>query len=125
MPLMTRLLLASPHQHDARSRPFGSLQEQTCMNRYLVYWKRFLCYCLNALTLDEAALFNTHGFRFTSAQRASLEQLREHLQDDGWSDEALEEELLPVSAGFWIMSTEMIGRSSSEIRVKVAIARNL
>ncbi|KAH6883461.1 hypothetical protein B0T10DRAFT_494291 [Thelonectria olida] len=103
---MTRLLLASPHQQDAYSRPFGPLQEQTSM--------RFLCYCLNVLTLGEASLFNTHGFRFTSAQRASLEQLREHLQDDGWSDEALEEELLP-----------MVGRSSSEIRVKVAMARNL
>ncbi|WKT53731.1 Helicase superfamily 1/2, ATP-binding domain, partial [Fusarium oxysporum f. sp. vasinfectum] len=33
MPLMTRLLLASPHPHDAHSRPFGPLQEKTSMDR--------------------------------------------------------------------------------------------
>jgi hypothetical protein len=75
MPLMTRLLLASPHPHDAHSRPFGPLQEKTSMDRYLVYVKRFLCYCLNVLSLEEEALFADHGFRFTHAQRASLEQL--------------------------------------------------
>ncbi|KAL2209730.1 hypothetical protein CC79DRAFT_1321165 [Sarocladium strictum] len=32
MPLMTRLLLASPHSKDAHSRPFGPLQEKTSMN---------------------------------------------------------------------------------------------
>jgi hypothetical protein len=67
MPLMTRLLLASPHHQDAHSRPFGPLQEKTSMDRNLTYWKRFLCYCLNVLRLDEAALLERHGFSFTSA----------------------------------------------------------
>jgi hypothetical protein len=49
MPLMTRLLLASPHHQDAHSRPFGPLQEKTSMDRNLTYWKRFLYYCLNVL----------------------------------------------------------------------------
>ncbi|KAL2211178.1 hypothetical protein CC79DRAFT_1353329 [Sarocladium strictum] len=33
MPLMTRLLLASPHPKDAHSRPFRPLQEKTSMDR--------------------------------------------------------------------------------------------
>jgi len=102
MPLMTRLLLASPHHQDAHSRPFGPLQEKTSMDRNLTYWKRFLCYCLNVLQLDEAALLERHGFSFTGAQRRSLEQLWEHLQDEDWPEEALEEELLQVSASFWM-----------------------
>ncbi|OBT60240.1 hypothetical protein VE03_10277 [Pseudogymnoascus sp. 23342-1-I1] len=36
MPLMTRLLLASSHQLDAHSRPFGPLQEKTSMDRNLI-----------------------------------------------------------------------------------------
>jgi hypothetical protein len=63
MPLMTRLLLASPHHQDAHSRPFGPLQEKTSMDRYLIYWTRFFCYCLNVLRLDEAALLEKHGLR--------------------------------------------------------------
>lgn len=106
MPLMTRLLLASPHHQDAHSRPFGPLQEKTSMDRNLTYWKRFLCYCLNVLQLDAAALLERHGLSFTSAQRRSLEQLWEHLQDEDWSEEALEEELLQVSARFWMQRLE-------------------
>jgi superfamily II DNA helicase RecQ len=102
MPLMTRLLLASPHHQDAHSRPFGPLQEKTSMDRNLVYWQRFFCYCLNVLQLDEAALRRKHGFSFTGAQRRSLEQLWRHLQDEDWSEEAIEEELLQVSASFWM-----------------------
>jgi hypothetical protein len=37
MPLMTRLLLASPHHQDAHSRPFGPLQEKASMDRNLTY----------------------------------------------------------------------------------------
>ncbi|KAL2203436.1 hypothetical protein CC79DRAFT_1390855 [Sarocladium strictum] len=62
MPLMTRLLLASPHPKDAHSRPFGPLQEKTSIDRYVTYWKRFLCYCLRVLLLDEAMLLERHGF---------------------------------------------------------------
>jgi hypothetical protein len=102
MPLMTRLLLASPHHQDAHSRPFGPLQEKTSMDRNLTYWKRFLGYCLNVLQLDEAVLREKHGFSFTRAQRRSLEQLWEHLQGEDWSEEALEEELLQVSVSFWM-----------------------
>ncbi|KAL2212895.1 hypothetical protein CC79DRAFT_1338707 [Sarocladium strictum] len=43
MPLMTRLLLASPHPKDAHSRP--------------------------VLPLDEATLLERHGFQFTPGQR--------------------------------------------------------
>jgi superfamily II DNA helicase RecQ len=102
MPLMARLLLASPHHEDAHSRPFGPLQEKTSMDRYLVYCKRFLCYCLNVLHLDESTLLEGHGFRFTSEQRTGLERLWGHLPDDDRSDEALEEEILQVLAGFWM-----------------------
>lgn len=102
MPLMTRLLLASPHPHDAHSRPFGPLQEKTSMDRYLVYVKRFLCYCLNVLSLEEDALFAEHGFRFTPAQRASLELLWAHLQDEEQSGEGLQEEILQILADFWM-----------------------
>jgi len=66
MPLMTWLLLASPHYQDAYSRPFRPLQEKSSMDRYLVYWKRFLYYCLNVLRLDKATLLEKHGFGFTS-----------------------------------------------------------
>ncbi|KAG4274817.1 hypothetical protein FPRO04_14476 [Fusarium proliferatum] len=130
MPLMTRLLLASPHPHDAHSRPFGPLQEKTSMDRYLGYIKRFLCYCLNVLSLEEEVLLADHGFRFTLEQRANLEKLWAHLQgeedeeiegDDDEaeedeieggrpsssrhnspnSDEGLQERILQVLAGFW------------------------
>jgi hypothetical protein len=64
MLLMTRLLLASPHHDDAYSRPFGPLQEKASIDRNLIYWTRFLCYCLNILHLDDAELFKEHGFHF-------------------------------------------------------------
>lgn len=94
MPLMTWLLLASPHHQDAHSRPFEPLQEKTSMDRNLTYWKRFLCYCLNVLQLDEVELLEKYRFSFTSVQRRSLEQLWGHLQDEDWPEEALEKELL-------------------------------
>ena len=72
------------------------------MDRYLVYWKRFLCYYLNVLQLDEAALLEKHGFSFTSVQRRTFEQLWGHLQDEEWPETALEEELLQVPASFWM-----------------------
>jgi hypothetical protein len=102
MPLMTRLLLASPHHDDAHSRPFGPLQEKASMDRNLIYWTRFFYYCLNVLRLDDAELFEKHGFRFTVAQRSSLERLWEHLKDEDYSEGDLEEELLQVSACFWM-----------------------
>lgn len=49
------------------------------MDRYLVFWKRFFCYCLNVLPLGEAELLERHGFGFSRAQRLSLERLWEHL----------------------------------------------
>ncbi|KAL2205708.1 hypothetical protein CC79DRAFT_1336170 [Sarocladium strictum] len=102
MPLITRLLLASPHPKDAHSRPFGPLQEKTSMDRYVTYWKRFLCYCLRVLLLDEATLLERHGFQFTPGQRVGLEALWEHLQDEDRAEKDLEEEVLQVSAGFWM-----------------------
>ncbi|KAL3587389.1 hypothetical protein FPOAC2_13285 [Fusarium poae] len=102
MPLMTRLLLASPHPHDAHSRPFGPLQEKTSMDRYLIYVKRFLCYCFNVLLLEEDILLATHGFRFTHAQRTGLEELWSRLQDEEQpSDDGLQEQMLQILATFW------------------------
>ncbi|KFZ22996.1 hypothetical protein V502_02525, partial [Pseudogymnoascus sp. VKM F-4520 (FW-2644)] len=75
MPLMTWLLLASPHQLDAHSQLFGPLQEKTSMDCNLIYWTRFLCYCLNVLHLEDAELFEKHGFHFVAGQRESLETL--------------------------------------------------
>jgi superfamily II DNA helicase RecQ len=102
MPLMTRLLLASPHPQDAHSQPFGPLQEKTSMDRYLMYWKRFLCYCMRVLHLDDTSLLEKHAFTFTRDQRVSLEKLWRHVQDEDWSENLLEEELLQVSASFWM-----------------------
>ncbi|KAK2684336.1 hypothetical protein QWA68_016833, partial [Fusarium oxysporum] len=58
------------------------------MDRYLGYMKRFLCYCLNVLSLEEEVLLADHGFRFTPAQRADLEKLWAYLQ--GEEDEETE-----------------------------------
>ena len=102
LPLMTRLILASPHAEDAHSRPFGPLQEKTSMDRNLTYWKRFLVYCLRVVKLDEAALAERHGFRFSPDQRRSLTTLAEKLQDEARSDEEVGEEVLQVSASFWM-----------------------
>ena len=102
LPLMMRLLLASPHYQDAHSRPFGPLQEKASMDRNVAYWKRFFCYCLNVLELDDSRLVERHGFTFTTPQRRGLEQLRRHLLDDKCLEEALEEELLQLSASFWM-----------------------
>lgn len=94
MPLVTRLLLASPRHQDAYNRPFGPLQEKTSMDRNMIYWTRFFCYFLNVLQLDETTLLKQHGFSFTGVQRMGVEQLWRHLQDEDWSEEALEEKLL-------------------------------
>ncbi|RYP21174.1 hypothetical protein DL767_009320 [Monosporascus sp. MG133] len=102
MPFMTRLLLASSHPEDAHSRPFGPLQEKASMDRYLVHWKRFLCYYLNVFSLDEAAVLGKHGFNFTAGQRSSLERWWEHLQGEDWPEEDLREEVFQVSASFWM-----------------------
>ncbi|KAL2211173.1 hypothetical protein CC79DRAFT_1347853 [Sarocladium strictum] len=75
MPLMTRLLLASPHPKDAHSRPFGPLQEKTSIDRY-------------------ATLLERHGFQFTPGQRVGLEALWEHLQNKDCAEKDLEEEVL-------------------------------
>lgn len=106
MPLMTRQLLASPHPRDAHSRPFGPLQEKDSMERYVSYTKRFLCYCLNVLGLDEDALLAEHSFRFAPSQRGSLEQLWAHLQDAEQSEDELEEEILQILAGYWMQRLE-------------------
>ena len=58
--------------------------------------------CLNVLHLEESELFETHGFHFAAGQRESLGKLWEHLQNGDWSEEALEEELLELSASFWM-----------------------
>ncbi|KAF6530595.1 hypothetical protein HZS61_001907 [Fusarium oxysporum f. sp. conglutinans] len=102
MPLMTCLLLASPHPYDTHSRPFGPLQEKTSMDRYLVYMKHFLSYCLSVLSLEEEVLFADHGFRFTHAQRVGLEQLWAHLQDEEQSSKGLQEQILQILADFWM-----------------------
>jgi hypothetical protein len=115
MPLMTWLLLASPHHQDAHSRPFGPLREKTSMDRYLIYWTRFLCYCLNVLRLDEAALLRRHGLSFSSAQRRTLEQLWGHLQDGEYPEADLEEELLQLSAFGCSDSTGILSRARSGI----------
>lgn len=116
MPLMARLHLASPHRHNPHSRPFGPLQERVSMDRYLIYWTRFVCYCLNVVHLDDEKLFESHGFRFTASQRRRLEDLWVRLRgdrggnsaggeeaggDDRQSDDTIEDRLLELSADFW------------------------
>ncbi|KAG6027663.1 hypothetical protein E4U40_001446 [Claviceps sp. LM458 group G5] len=107
LPLMTRLMLASPHRNDADLKPFGPLQDKAKMDRYVSYWKRFICYCLRVLPLDEPTLLNKQGFAFTKEQRASLEGLCKHLKSKEFPEEMLEEELLQVSASFWMQ--ELVG----------------
>ena len=94
MPLMTRLLLASLHQHDAHNRPFGPLQEQASMDRYLTYQMRFLCYYINVIRLPEDELINKHRVKFTAEQIERLIQLDEHLEDDDHPDKQLKDDVL-------------------------------
>ncbi|KAG6078868.1 hypothetical protein E4U15_004050 [Claviceps sp. LM218 group G6] len=107
LPLMTRLMFASPHRNDADLEPFGPLLDKAKMDRYVSYWKRFICYCLRVLHLDEPTLLKRQGFAFTKEQRASLEGLCKHLNSEEFSEEMLEEELLQVSASFWMQ--ELVG----------------
>ncbi|KAG6069484.1 hypothetical protein E4U16_007657 [Claviceps sp. LM84 group G4] len=107
LPLMTRLMLASPHRNNADLEPFGPLQDKAKMKRYVSYWKRFICYCLRVLPLDERTLLKRQGFAFTKEQRASLEGLSKHLKSKEFPEEMLEEELLQVSASFWMQ--ELVG----------------
>ncbi|KAG5944200.1 hypothetical protein E4U59_007501 [Claviceps monticola] len=72
------------------------------MDRYVSYWKRFICYCLRVLPLDEPTLLKKQGFAFTKEQRASLEGLCKHLNSEDYPEKMLEEELLQVSASFWM-----------------------
>jgi hypothetical protein len=78
MPLMTRLLLASPHPTEAHSRPFGPLKEKTSMDRYLAYWKRLLCYCMNVLWLDEDELPKRHRVPVWSSSGAICRTRKGH-----------------------------------------------
>ncbi|KAG5947587.1 hypothetical protein E4U60_002935 [Claviceps pazoutovae] len=107
LPLMARLMLASPHRNDVDLEPFGPLQDKAKMDRYVSYWKRFICYCLRVLPLDEPTLLKEQGFAFTKEQRASLEGLCKHLNSEEFPEEMLEEELLQVSASFWMQ--ELVG----------------
>lgn len=70
------------------------------MDRNLIYWTRFLCYCLNVIHLEESELFEKHGFHFAAGQRNSLGKLWAHNED--WLEEALEAELPEVSVSFWM-----------------------
>lgn len=106
MPLMTRLLLASPHPLDAHSRPFGALQERSSMERYLTYWKRFVWYCLQVIGMEDSELFERHGCRFTDQQRARVISLRAQLQNNDGLESALDEELFQMSIGFWTHKLE-------------------
>lgn len=76
------------------------------MDRYLKYWKRFLCCCLNALPMDKAVLLRRHGFSLSGGQKRGLERLWVHACDRKWPDAASDEELLQVSATFWTQRRE-------------------
>lgn len=76
------------------------------MDQNLIYWTRFLCYCLKVVHLDEAELAKQHGFAFVPRQRERLEDLWDHLQDKETSEADLEEELLQVSASFWMQKLD-------------------
>lgn len=54
------------------------------------------------LPLDEAALQAQHEFGFTASQRSNLGRLQDHLQDEDWPEGDLDEEVLQVSASFWM-----------------------
>ncbi|KAI1067943.1 hypothetical protein LB507_004187, partial [Fusarium sp. FIESC RH6] len=75
IPLITRLLLTSPHPHNAHSRPFSTLQKKTSIDQYLIYVKRFLYYYFNILSLEENILFTIHSFHFTHTQQIRLKEL--------------------------------------------------
>ncbi|KAF5567440.1 af291909_2recq family helicase [Fusarium napiforme] len=102
MPLMIRSHLASPHNNDMDSRPFGRLQEASSMARYVGYIQRFLCYCLTVPFDDQFDLLDTHNFRFTPKQVTALCQLEEHLEDDECPSEVVQEQILQVLASFWM-----------------------
>ncbi|KFY01439.1 hypothetical protein O988_02743 [Pseudogymnoascus sp. VKM F-3808] len=101
--------MGSPSTTDSRPAPAGraystvwGIAGEDEHGPQLIYWTRFLCYCLNVLHLEESELFEKHGVRFAAGQRESLGSLWEHLQNGDWSEEALEEELLEISASFWM-----------------------
>jgi hypothetical protein len=102
LPLITRLWLASPHLADAHSRPFGPLQEKTSMHRYFTYWKRFLCYCMRVMQLSCSESLKQHNLRFTEPQTAMMQSLWKHLQDEACTEQQLQEEVLQLSAAFWM-----------------------
>jgi len=49
-PLMTGLLLTSPHPQDAHSWPF--CRTKTSIDCYFMCWKYVSCYCMNFLPLE-------------------------------------------------------------------------
>ena len=49
----TRRWLNSPKKSDPSPKPMGMLRSKATLERYVGYWKRFWCYCLRVVQLDD------------------------------------------------------------------------
>jgi superfamily II DNA or RNA helicase len=75
-----RMWLRSPIPKEKGHMPLGRLQDKGSQERYIGYWKRFLCYCLRwARQEGEEGAVDT-GVRFSEPQRATMDEIWETLR---------------------------------------------
>jgi hypothetical protein len=87
--------------------PFSIYYEKSTHEKYIDYWKRFICYCLRLL--DEE---NQHGTEFTQEQMQGLQDLRAAVELDGEDEESLDARVLELSVTF-ITHSDYSGKRSA------------
>ncbi|KAK4974054.1 hypothetical protein LTR28_010612 [Elasticomyces elasticus] len=62
--------LNSPQKERFNPDPFSTYYESSTHEKYVAYWRRFICYCLRLLHADDQ-----HGHVFSAGGQESLQQL--------------------------------------------------
>ncbi|KAH7016571.1 uncharacterized protein B0I36DRAFT_216122, partial [Microdochium trichocladiopsis] len=73
--------LASSDASRPAAGPFKTEKEQNTKDRYLVYWKRYLCYCIRAGRLSREEATEKLRIRFNDAQWATLTDIIQRLDN--------------------------------------------
>jgi superfamily II DNA helicase RecQ len=89
VPIETLRWLAGVDMNKPAGRPFEMKQELRTMDRYRVYWKRYLCYCVRAYGLGRSRAQEKYRVQFTDTQWDVLRNLVSALEDtdsiNSWS----------------------------------------
>ena len=101
---------------DQGNRPFKLKDEESTMERYRLWAKRYLCYCVRAARLGQEMAMEQQGIQFNERQWGYLRQIvdrlddkqreRQHQREGDWEDEEEREDsqLDQDVFEFWIAS---------------------